>query len=243
MSGRSDVVDHAFDDLAHSLRVLLEAHYNAHTGGLLLVDRDEAIGNIENALTSVLNAFHSLYDAMLKGSIGPNWYATPALLTVLALRNARHHNKANKIRTLHRFHALVSQDPARMKQYVLVDFEPSEPDATHFDVYVSWYDLVSLLALPLKDSRLKATSRTDIETYIDASKFAQFAAYYDQQISAVFFNVVPLLINAGRTIVHGLKFLINPMSLESKIFLANFDQAAEIMLRPHATCGPIALPK
>ena len=61
-------IEHAFEELAQGLRVLLEADFKANRGGLLLVDRAEAVGNIENALSSVLNAFHSLYDAIEK-----NW--------------------------------------------------------------------------------------------------------------------------------------------------------------------------
>jgi hypothetical protein len=68
--------------------------------GLLAVDRQEAVGNVETSLSSVLNAFHSLYDAIEKelGDHSVDWYSTPELATVLALRNARHHNKANRTR-------------------------------------------------------------------------------------------------------------------------------------------------
>ena len=125
------VVDHAFDDLAHSLRVLLEANYRAHGGGLLQVDRAEAVGNIETALAGVLNAFHRLYDAIgIQLTRRPiDWYANGPLETMLALRNARHHNKANKILTLYNFHARESADPGRMANYVLIDFPATEEGA------------------------------------------------------------------------------------------------------------------
>ena len=55
-------ISDAFEDLSHALRVLLEAHLRAN-GGLLQIDRAEAVGNIEAGLSGVLNAFHSLYDA------------------------------------------------------------------------------------------------------------------------------------------------------------------------------------
>jgi hypothetical protein len=144
------LIDHAFDDLAHSLRVLLEAHYRAHGGGLLMVDRAEAVGNIENALSSVLNGFHSLYDAMGSelNERPIDWYTNGPLATILALRNARHHNKANKIRTLYNYHARESARPDRMTSYVLIDFPASEEGADTFDVYISWSDLDQLLAMP-----------------------------------------------------------------------------------------------
>ncbi len=64
----------AFEDLAQSMRVLLESRYSAN--GLFTVDFTEAVGNIESGFTGVLNAFHSLYDAMQKDGIGSrvDWY-------------------------------------------------------------------------------------------------------------------------------------------------------------------------
>ncbi len=72
------LIEHSFEELAQSLRVLLEANWRVNQRGLMLVDRAEAVGNIETAVTSVLNAFHSLYDAIKKqlGEQPINWYNT-----------------------------------------------------------------------------------------------------------------------------------------------------------------------
>src|SRR5467141_2659478 len=152
------IVDHAFDDLAHSLRVLLEANHRAHGGGLLMVDTAEAVGNIETALSSVLNAFHSLYDALGKtpspDGLPIDWYQSGQLATILALRNARHHNKANKIRTLYNYHAREAERPDRLTMYVLVNFPSPEEGAGTFEVYLSWSDFDQLLSMPQSESRL-----------------------------------------------------------------------------------------
>jgi len=93
----SKVIEHSFEDLSQSLRVLLEADFKANRGGLLFVDRAEAVGNIETGLTGVLNSFHSLYDAIGKQlEKSPiDWYKSAPLAIILAIRNARHHNAAN----------------------------------------------------------------------------------------------------------------------------------------------------
>lgn len=52
------LVTDAFEDLSHAFRVLLEADIRANRQGLLQLDRAEAVGNIETALASVMNAFH-----------------------------------------------------------------------------------------------------------------------------------------------------------------------------------------
>src|SRR6266849_3460067 len=164
----SNLIDHAYDDLAHSLRVLLEADHHANRGGLLLTDRAEAVGNIETALGAVLNAFHSLYDA-IEAHLGQHvidWYRTGELATILAIRNARHHNKANKIRTLYTYHARGSWRPDRMRQYVLIDFNSPEEGADTFDVYLSWADFDMLLSMPRSESRISDASCEIIRNYL-----------------------------------------------------------------------------
>ena len=89
--GIAHLIAHAFDDLAQSLRVLLEADYRANRCNLLFVDRAEAVGNIETALSSVLNAFHSLYDA-IDNQLGEppiDWYDTGTLAIILVFCSAR----------------------------------------------------------------------------------------------------------------------------------------------------------
>jgi hypothetical protein len=242
---KSKLVDRAFDDLAHSLRVLLEANYKANRGGLLLIDRAEAVGNIETGLTSALNAFHSLYDALREHPKGKavSWYDNGALATVLAIRNARHHNKANKIRTLYTYHVQEARRLTEMEMYVLVDFPSPDPTASTFDVYLSWFDFRILLSMPEKESRIVAKTRSTIERYLGCAKFAQYASYYDQSESRVFFNVIPLLVNAGMTIVPAITGFLETLSMEGKTFVAVFGTPEFALTdRPNVNCGPFVLP-
>lgn len=117
-----NTITDAFDDFSHSLRVLQEADFRA-ASGLLVVDRAEAVGNIENAWSSVLNAFHSLYDAMEKDpGYSLDWYAKPELALILVLRNARHHNHARKVRTLYAHYVQEAEKIGRLEMYLLLDF-------------------------------------------------------------------------------------------------------------------------
>ena len=237
------LIDHSFDDLAHSLRVLLEADYKANHG-LLFVDRAEAVANIETALSSVLNSFHSLYDAIGRqlGEQPVNWYNTGALAIILAIRNARHHNRANKIRTLYTYHMQELERPDRMRQYVLVDVSSDEEGADTFDVYLSFRDLNDLLSLDKSESRLDASTCSLIHNYIGSAKFADYAAYYGLNISRVFFNIVPLLVNAGATLVPLIQGNLRGISTESEFFVSHF-ASVHLADTEHlsVTCGPIAL--
>jgi hypothetical protein len=239
----SQVTD-AFEDLSHALRVLLEADVHAHRQGLLQVDRAEAVGNIETGLAAVLNAFHSLYDAMDKEGLSNliDWYNTAELAAVLLLRNARHHNRAKKIRTMYSYYAQEAEKIGRMEMYILVDFPGEEDDADTFDVYISWADLKTLLALPPQETRIREPVAQAVRDHLGATKFRDYAAYYELEEERVFFNIVPLLVNAAVKVVPLIKHLVSPRSMESETYLTLFQHVLPADTQNHeVNCGPIAL--
>lgn len=238
-------VTDAFEDLAHALRILLEANIRAHTGGLMQVDRDEAIGNIEGALTTTFNAFHSLYDAMEKGGARGrvDWYAMAPLATILTLRNARHHNHAKKIRTLYSYYVQETPNLRALNTLVLVDYPSVEDGAQTFDLHLSWSDLRTLFSLPRKETRIRPEVETAVRSYLGADRFAEYAARYDLAEDRVFFNVVPVIVNAALTVVPQIKDFVSPRSMEAGTYLHAFDgnSSASDMTRPEVNCGPLAL--
>jgi hypothetical protein len=220
------MISDAFEDLAQALRVLLEANWRAHADGmsLLLSDRPEAVGNINAGLNAVINGFHSLYDAIEKqlGKTVIDWYGTPELATILAIRNARHHNKANKIRHLYDFHARTALRPSEPRRYVVIDFAAQEDGADTFDVPLSWSDLRDYLLLPKEDSRLRPASASIIRTYLKADRFSEYARIRNLPEERVFFNVVPIVVDAASTIVPLIKPHIKFNSTESDAFGSHF---------------------
>ena len=242
----SKVIEHSFEELSQSLRVLLEADYNANRGGLLFVDRAEAVGNIETGLTGVLNSFHSLYDAIGKQlEKSPiNWYKSEQLALILAIRNARHHNAANRIRTLYTYHTQEARSLEHMERYILVDFTCSDEGADTFDLYVSWIDLKKLLSLPEKETRIKKETRNIINEYLNTEKFIEYAEYYELDESRVFFNIIPLFVNAAATIVPLIKDHCGSKSTEASFFVVHFTTVIQANTKDHeVNCGPFVLPK
>lgn len=238
-----NLITDAFEDLSHALRVLLEADASANRQGLLLIDRAEAVGNIETALSAVMNSFHSLYDAMKKEGHGGvcDWYKAPELATVLTLRNARHHNHARKIRTLYSYYAQEAKKIGQMERYVLVDFSASEEGGDTFDVYMSWADLKTLLNLPEAETCIRDAVAQAIRAYLGSSKFLGYAAHYELNEECVFFNVVPLFVNAAVKLVPLIKPLVSPRSTESETFLTLFQDMLPANTQNHeVNCGPIA---
>lgn len=215
-------VSHSFEDLAQALRILLEAHFRAEREGLIRIDRAEATGNVENAVSGVFNAYHSLFDAMSKAKMQPDWYRTPELAFVLVLRNARHHNHARKIRTLYTHYAQEARKIGSMETYVLVDFPAANDDGDAFDVYMSWGDLNTLLSMPQKSSGVKPVTAESIRSYLGAEKFSEYAQFYEVDEARIMFNIVPLIANAGVKLALHLAGKIETRSTEADSFLKLF---------------------
>ncbi|MEZ8026799.1 hypothetical protein [Enterovibrio norvegicus] len=76
----------AVDKLSNTMRMYVEAKF--HFERLKLVDKEEAINNLDRSFEAKLEAFHSLYD-VTKSDFNYFEYADTALLIII--RNAIHH--------------------------------------------------------------------------------------------------------------------------------------------------------
>lgn len=204
------------------MRVLVESRFRSNQ--LFTIDFSEAVGNIENGYTGVLNAFHSLYDAMQKDGIGSrvDWYGTPELCIILALRNARHHNLCSKVRTIFRYHLDCVNPPTQRRRYLMIDFEAGEEGASTFDVPLSIGDLQALLSLPPSTSRLRAGTSRILNNYINMATIDTRATLVGLSSNDCFFNVVPLIVNAGIALHPHISDFIEHKSIESKHFDFHF---------------------
>jgi hypothetical protein len=228
------VLTHSFEDLAQTFRVLLES--NCKFQQLITVDRPEAVGTIETAINAKLNAFHNLYDLMLQDLGNPvDWYSTPQLCVILAIRNARHHNKANRIRSIYNFHTQTCDSPTDKRNYLYVDFpaNPEEDGGDFFNVPLSWGDLDAFLSLPRNNSRLGPKARELVRTYLNAEEFETEADRGGIRKEHIFFNFVPLTLNAGIAIQPYVKDHVTPDSVESKSFLDLFGSIGAAVTTQH----------
>lgn len=239
------MLTHSFEDLAQAFRVLLESNWQFRQ--LLSVDYAEAIGTLETAINAKLNAFHNLYDLMRQNRITPpNWYEVPELCVILAIRNARHHNKANRIRSMYNYHRYTSIKPSLGRRYVYVDFPapPEEEGGDCFDVPLSWYDLDTFLSLPQNESRLRPKSADDIREYLNSDYFEGYSRGHRLDKERIFFNLVPLTLNAGIALQKYLKPHVNADSVEASHFLKHFEIVCPAMTRnPDCRVVKFSLPK
>jgi hypothetical protein len=183
---------------------------------------------METAFTAVLNGFHSLYDSIEKslGTQPIDWYGTPALAFILAIRNARHHNIANKIRGLYTYHVQTTTRATDRVRYVLVDFAAQDPDASTFEFYISWSDIDRLLTLPSKETRLRKPTGDLVRAYLHAHLFPSYALKHGVDLDKLFINAVPLVVDAANTIVPLISGHLRAFSDEGEIFRAHFSGGA-----------------
>ncbi|HCM9477347.1 TPA: hypothetical protein N5N91_004553 [Enterobacter roggenkampii] len=217
------MLTHSFETLAQSFRIMIESDWNYKR--LLNVDRAEAIGNLESGLSTQLNAFHSFYDQMLALQFPPDWYLTPELLSILVIRNARHHNKANRIRTLPTYHRYEISPPEREKTYFYVDTPETEDGGDFFNVPISWADIDEMLSLPKNESKLKPEARERVREYLNADLFEKAAQERGFTKGDIFINYVGLSHNAGVALYPYIKDNIVPDddSVEAKYFIKHFE--------------------
>lgn len=227
-------ITNAYEDLSQSLRMYLEAHYRAHTD-LLFVDRDEAVGNMELTFTGILNSFHSLYDAIIKklGRDILDWYGAPELCIVLAVRNARHHNAANKIRGLYNYHIQTSKTPEVHKTYTMVDFVFEHDYINHTDYYLSWDDLSNFLDMGREITRLRQDSKDLLYRYINANRFYSYAKKRNLNTESLMINFIPLLINAMRIVTTTIYDQVVPRTTEGKAFVEIFNDRNLFSTKKH----------
>lgn len=228
------MLSHSFEDLAQTFRVLVEAQFRL--GQLIAVDRPEAVGNIETAVNSMLNAFANLYDLMQQELDSPvDWYATPELCLILAIRNARHHNNANRIRSIYNYHVHNSSSPTDTSRYFYVNFpaSPDEEGAGFFDVGLSWGDLSLLLEMPRNQSRLRSSTRDLIRNYLNADQFEADAAAVGLTSEYIFINFVPLATNAGIALYPYIREHIQAASTEASAFLSHFETTSPAVTNSH----------
>jgi hypothetical protein len=91
-------------------------------------------------------------------------------------------------------------------------------------------------------TRIRPETATAIRKYLNVNKFATYAREYNLEESRVFFNVVPLIVNAGIKIVPLIKNFVAPRSTEGAAFLGHFQHVLPAKTKRHeVNCGPIAL--
>lgn len=214
------MIEQCFDDLSHSLRIFMENYWNFPELGK--IDFNEAVGNLDISFNAILNSMHSLYDAHKQKNGKSNWHLQVEFLTVVAIRNARHHNNVKKIR---QFLHIASLD-SPTNSYLLISPKPAAEDARVLEYYIKLSDFDDLLKQNTSSSRLPNDARQKIHSYLNWGKIEAIAKKENILMENVFYNAIPLIINAGIIIYPDIAKSISGKSTESEIFKSFFEDIA-----------------
>jgi len=209
-----------FESLAQALRVFAERRLGFMQ--LFLIDAPEAVGNLDHAIDGILNAFHGLYDAVgSEADDAFNFYSDPMCAFVLRLRNARHHNQANGVRSIYRC-ARTEEAPV---DYLLINFAAGEGEegGSFGEYFISWADVLLVLA---SQSEKYADSVAAGREAIKAELFESWCAAHGYAQHQMFVNIIPLLAAAGSACIGSLAPYIQPQSVEGQAFLDIFQTVA-----------------
>lgn len=213
------MISNRFETLAQAFRVFAEQQLRFRQ--LFLIDAPEAVGNLDHAIDGILNAFHGLYDAAKLEAIGAfDFYADPICAFVLRLRNARHHNQANGVRSIYR----RARDEVSRIDYLLVTFAAgrNEEGGAFAEHYLAWSDILTVLDL---QSDKYAASITAGRDAIGAGKFETWCRAHGYSERQIFINIIPILSAAGSACISALAKYIEPRSVEAEAFLSIFQNA------------------
>ena len=205
-----------FESLAQSFRVFAEQ--NLRFPKLFLIDAPEAVGNLDHAIDGILNSFHGLYDAVkIEAKDSFDFYHDPLCAFALRVRNARHHNQANGVRSIYR-RARV-EDPHI--EYLLIDFAAGEDEegGDFAEHYISWEDILEVLALQSEKYAASVAAGRDA---IRAELFENWCTEHGYFGHQMFVNLVPILSAAASACIGPIAEYIQPQSVEAEAFLNIF---------------------
>ena len=210
------MISNRFESLAQAFRVFTEQTYRFRP--LFQIDAPEAVGNLDHAVEGILNAFHGLYDAVNQNpDCAFDFYSDPLCAFVLSVRNARHHNHANGIRSIYR---CARAEPETV-DYILVDFPSLDQDGggTFAEYFLSWSDILEYL----NDRRARYPVQTaGAIAAMGGNEFEPWCLDQGYPLQRIFFNMIPIFVGAGIACTGTIAEHVQPDSVEAEAFLDLF---------------------
>lgn len=217
-TGPTPVLSKAADRLANSLRLYAEASLSSRA--LFATDQEEAIDNLDRAFDAILQAFHSLYDAMAAAKLPLDWHGHGETAACILVRNARHHNAGGLFESWNS-RMLKHDGLQRMAgaAFLMVGYRLVAEEGRVSEYYVPWDDFRARLAMPKTESKIKDPPALAGVLERDCS-FAKIQGQANQErypTGQVYLNLIPLVMNAATRVFSALRL--------AGIDLTRFDSA------------------
>lgn len=203
-----EILQQAVKKLANSMRIYVETHIGFQR--LVVVDKEEAIDNLDRAFESKLEAFHSLYDVSKEHL---DYFANGDTASLILMRNAIHHRDHLLFKSWNQEMALDKRYKNHLgAEFLLVDYlvSGSPPRMRYFYKLEDFYLRTDeALVSPYLEKKMGAANRKRLISQLDSdlhfSDIQLFAKSEKYPLNQIYINVMPIFISATCRVFKALK--------------------------------------
>ena len=181
------------------MRIYTETHLNCQR--LVLIDKEEAIDNLDRAFESKLEAFHSLYDVS-KDRL--DYFAYGDTASLILMRNAIHHRDHLLFRGWNQEMALDDEFKKYLgAEFLLVDY-PTLGSPSRMEYFYKLEDFYHRIdettKSPYLEKKMGAANRKKLLNQLNSdlyfSEIRKYAESENYPLKQVYINVIPIFISA-----------------------------------------------
>ncbi|PKV11362.1 MULTISPECIES: hypothetical protein [Xanthomonas] len=239
-----EILQQAIRKLANSMRIYTETHREFQR--LVRVDKEEAVDNLDRALESKFEAFHSLYDVS-KEYLDYFSHADTAVL--ILVRNAIHHRDHLLFKGWNQEMALDERFKNYLgAEFLLVDYPTlgSPSKMRYFYKLEDFYHRIDdAMASPYLEKKMGQAKRKRLLNQINVDLyFSDIRAYAESErypIKQIYVNVIPVFISATCRVFGALKAAgVEFQGFDAKAYEEPFTSELEVDFS-RFTCVPLRI--
>lgn len=239
-----EILQQAARKLANSMRIYVENHLDFQR--LVIIDKEEAIDNLDRAFESKLEAFHSLYDVS-KDHL--NYFAHADTAALIMLRNAIHHRDHLLFRGWNQEMALDEGFRKHLgAEFLLVDYPVlgSQSKMRYYYKLEDFYHRIDdTMASPYLERMMGQANRRKLLDKVNSdlffSEIRRRAESEQYAIEQVYINVVPIFISAACRAFSALKLAgVEFWGFDAKAYEEPFTNELEVDFSQFA-CTPLRI--
>lgn len=239
-----EILQQAVRKLANSMRIYVENHYDFHR--LMIVDKEEAVDNLDRAFEAKLEAFHSLYDVSKEHL---DYFAHADTAALIMLRNAIHHRDHLLFRGWNQEMALGEGFRKHLgAEFLLVDYPilGSHSKMRYFYKLEDFYHRIDdAMASPYLERVMGRANRRRMRDKLNSdlffSEIRRRAESERYPIKQVYVNVIPIFISATCRAFSALKGVgVEFCGFDAKAYEEPFTNELEVDFSQF-TCTPLRI--
>jgi hypothetical protein len=239
-----NIVIQGIEKLSNSMRIYNENSLNFNQ--LRLIDKEEAINNLDRAFESKLEAFHSLYDVIQDKF---QYFDNADTSLLISLRNAIHHRSHELFKSWNsEMHLNSGMQNNAGVEFLLVNHNSTNENISEY--YYKLEDILDRIDSSRKscalDSRTNYNKRARLLSLVNSElNFTKIIKYSESKrypLSQVYINIIPIYISAVSKIFNHIENSgIKLKGFDSDVYMKHFTSENLVDLEK-ITYKPLRIP-